>query len=55
VGDGAAQDYWSLEIGIVTLGATGCIFVVHAGENRMDGKTEDGVLEFICEGRTKYP
>jgi hypothetical protein len=47
--------YWSLEIGIVTPGATRRIFVIHAGENRMDGETEDGVLELICEGRTKYP
>jgi hypothetical protein len=55
VGDGAAQDYWKLEFGIVTLGATRRIFVVHTGQNRMDGETEDGVLELICDGRTKYP
>ena len=43
------------KLGIVTLGATRCIFVIDTGENRMDGETEDGVLELICDGRTKYP
>src|SRR5262249_43619989 len=42
VGDGAAQDYWSLEFGIVTLGPARRIFVVHTGQNWMDGETEDG-------------
>jgi hypothetical protein len=54
VGDSGPQDYWSLEFGIVTLGATRRIFVVHTGQNGMDGETEHGILELICKGRTKY-
>jgi hypothetical protein len=54
VGDSATQNYWDLELGIVTLGATHRILVIDTGENRMNGKTEDSVLELILDGRSKH-
>ena len=44
-----------LELGIVTLGATQSIVVIDAGENRVDGETENSVLELILDGRGKHP
>jgi len=37
------------------LARTYCVLVVNAGENRMDCKTEDIVLELILNGHSKHP
>ena len=55
VGDGAAQDYWSLKLSIVTLGATPSKLIIDTGENRVDCETEDGVLKHVCDRCTQYP
>jgi hypothetical protein len=55
VGYGATQNYWELELSIVTLGATQSVLVIDTGENRMDCKTEDIVLELILNGHSEHP
>jgi hypothetical protein len=37
------------------LARTYCVLVVNAGENRMDCKTEDIVLELILNGHSEHP
>jgi hypothetical protein len=54
VGYDATQNYRDRELGIVTPGAMQRIVVVDTGQNRMDGKTKNAVLEHIPLGRSKY-
>jgi hypothetical protein len=39
-----------VELGVITFGATHHMLVVDAGKNRADGKTKNGVFEFLLDG-----
>ena len=54
VGDDATQNYWQLELGTLSHCEMQGRFVIDTGQDRMDCKTEDFILELILDGRSEH-